>query len=444
MKVIQVPYCFYPDASGGTEDYVKWLCKGLKESGIDCVVAAPTQGGDNSYFYEGIKVRRFNISKGPEDLSDLYGGSDPMATKAFAGILDDEKPDLVHLHALTYAVSIGLVREAKSRGIRVIFTYHTPAVSCQSGDLIRSGKRTCKGLLDPRTCAVCVLYGFNIPRGVADLFALIPFSSSHYVKKYPIPAKIITALRMRGFIECRIKLFKNFINEVDRIIVLCDWTRELLSQNNMSLNKVNLVRHGIYSGDADKNNQDIKNALPDEHILKIAYLGRIDRNKGIDIIIKALKSLPGEPIEIDIYGIVQDKTADKYLRELKNLARREKRITFLPSVPSDETIALLKKYHYLAIPSIYMETGPLVALEAFAAGIPVIGSSLGGIEEIVRDQHNGLLVRAGSLREWRNVFKQVSRNRQLLVKLRKGIKPPKTMRSVVEEIKPIYNSYRCH
>ena len=43
MKVIEVPYCFYPDPVGGTEIYVEALSLGLQGQGIEVVVAAPTE-----------------------------------------------------------------------------------------------------------------------------------------------------------------------------------------------------------------------------------------------------------------------------------------------------------------------------------------------------------------------------------------------------------------
>ena len=52
----------------------------------------------------------------------------------------------------------------------------------------------------------------------------------------------------------------------------------------------------------------------------------------------------------------------------------------------------LSRYHVVAVPSQWMETGPLVILESFAAGVPVIGSALGGIADKVDDGVSGLLL----------------------------------------------------
>lgn len=441
MKIIHIPYCYYPDPAGGTEVYVKNLCNSLSKFGIESIVAAPTAGRRNIYFYEGIKVRRFSISKEIEDLSDLYGGSDPVSSRIFGKILDEEKPDLVHFHALTYAVSLDLIRESKSRNIPVVFTYHTPTVSCQSGLLMIWKKQVCKGFLNARICAACTLYRLNIPRGASDMLAILPSSLGRLIRKFHLSGKIFTALRMRCLIEWRIKLIKDFIKEVDRFIVLCNWTRELLLRNKVPLDKISFVRHGIAQAEFLKTESIVNNLSADSRPLKIAYLGRIDWTKGIDKVIRALKDIPDEAVELDIYGVIQGRSADKYFGKLKRFAKKtDNRIKFLAPVPNTDTVSLLRKYHYLVIPSIWMETGPLVALEAFAAGTPIIGSDLGGIKELVQNHNNGILVAIDSAHGWRDVLKKVSRDRDLLRKLRQGIKPPRTMADVAREIVPIYNS----
>src|SRR5947209_2614972 len=128
LKVIHVPFTFAPDAIGGTEIYVESLTRALRMFGIDSQVAAPSSdGSDYRYEYGRLRVHRFCAGATSEDmLGELYGKGDPQAAAAFARILDEERPDAVHIHAFTRAVSVRLVREAKARGISVFFTYHTP------------------------------------------------------------------------------------------------------------------------------------------------------------------------------------------------------------------------------------------------------------------------------------------------------------------------------
>jgi glycosyltransferase involved in cell wall biosynthesis len=89
-----------------------------------------------------------------------------------------------------------------------------------------------------------------------------------------------------------------------------------------------------------------------------------------------------------------------------------------------------------------METGPLVVLEAFAAGVPVIGSRLGGIAELVDHGIDGLLVETESVPAWTDVLAQLLQDADLLPRLRAGIRPPRRMSTVADEMLALYHELR--
>jgi len=66
----------------------------------------------------------------------------------------------------------------------------------------------------------------------------------------------------------------------------------------------------------------------------------------------------------------------------------------------------------LAVPSLWLETGPLVVLEAQAAGLFVIGSRLGGIAELV-DDSSGLLLQPGNVEVWAEAIGELAAQRSL-------------------------------
>src|SRR5205809_5104003 len=103
MKTIQVPFCFHPDPSGGTEVYVVALARNLQERDVQVVVATPGEC-DAAYVHDGLRVRRFAVAQTASGLRDLYGEGDGRAAQTFGCILDDERPDVVHLHAFTRGV----------------------------------------------------------------------------------------------------------------------------------------------------------------------------------------------------------------------------------------------------------------------------------------------------------------------------------------------------
>ena len=60
MKVVQVPFCFYPDSVGGTEVYVKGLAQTLQKIGMVTLISAPGEKREQ-YEYEGLRFCRFEI-----------------------------------------------------------------------------------------------------------------------------------------------------------------------------------------------------------------------------------------------------------------------------------------------------------------------------------------------------------------------------------------------
>src|SRR5262245_4237084 len=96
-KTLHVCYSFLPDPPGGTENYVESLCRELMSLGIGATVAAPARR-ESTYEIKGLPVRRFAFDDSLE-LDALYTG-DPIAASSFGRLLDKERPDLVHLHAL--------------------------------------------------------------------------------------------------------------------------------------------------------------------------------------------------------------------------------------------------------------------------------------------------------------------------------------------------------
>jgi glycosyltransferase involved in cell wall biosynthesis len=107
-------------------------------------------------------------------------------------------------------------------------------------------------------------------------------------------------------------------------------------------------------------------------------------------------------------------------------------------VSADDVVKTIAQYDVLAAPSQQFETGPLVVLEAFAAGLPVIGTRLGGIAELVQDGVNGLLVDAGSEIAWAKALRQLVEQPELLQRWRSGVRPPRTIDAVADDMAAVY------
>ena len=174
--------------------------------------------------------------------------------------------------------------------------------------------------------------------------------------------------------------------------------------------------------------------------MRIAFLGRLDRVKGPDLLVRAVRGLEDGRIRLDLYGVITGPSGEIYRRELENLAAGDRRIGFHDAVPSDHVVPLLAGYDAVAVPSQWLETGPLVVLEAFAAGVPVLGSNLGGIAELVTHGVDGLLVEPGSMTAWRQVLRRFVDDPDLRARLCRGIRPPRGVDLVAEEMLQLYGA----
>jgi glycosyltransferase involved in cell wall biosynthesis len=435
MRVLHVPYSFPPDPAGGTEIYVEGLARHLERLGVATVVAAP---GDRprAYVHGGLHVHRFAGTGAGRDLRDLYGAGDGGAARGFRDVLERTDPDLVHLHAVSPAVSLRLVRETHRRGVPVALTYHHPAVLCQRGTLMRWGATPCDGTLRLRRCTRCVVHGLGVNRVASLALGSVPAGLGRLVGSARLAGGVWTGLRMTELVGLRHAAIRALLAEVDRVVVLCRWAKRMLLANGVPAEKISASTHGL--GDTGP---EAEGGVPRRRAdgpLRLVALGRADPAKGLEVLVRVFRAWPGGPATLDVYSVAQDAAADAYLGRLRALAARDSRIRFLPAVPSAEVVALLRGYDALAVPSLCLETGPLVVLEAFAAGIPVVGSDLGGIAELVGHETDGLLVTPGSVAAWRHALEALTRDRRLLATLAAGVRPPRRMSEVAKEMASLY------
>ena len=126
-------------------------------------------------------------------------------------------------------------------------------------------------------------------------------------------------------------------------------------------------------------------AHPRPYVLGV---GRLDRQKGFDVLIEAMAVL-GRP-EVDVL-IAGEGTDARALEELARARGVETRLRLLGATDRPTTIALHRGAAVVACPSRW-EGLPLVCLEALAVGRPVVGTRVNGIPEVIRDGETGLLV----------------------------------------------------
>lgn len=129
--------------------------------------------------------------------------------------------------------------------------------------------------------------------------------------------------------------------------------------------------------------QLIKPLLGRKYNKRFVFIGSINKEKGIDELCSTIQNLPNEYI-IDIYGPINDyKYSEEYFKN--------KSISYVGALKSEDVLSVLNKYDVLVLPS-HREGYPGVIIEAFSLGIPIIGTKLSGIMEMVENEKNGLLI----------------------------------------------------
>lgn len=428
MKVLQVPFTYHPDVIGGTETYVRTLALGLRALNVESVICAPGRS-DSASEHDGIRVHRFRVMFG--ETSSLYGypRSD---VAAFGGILDTEEPDLVHFHAFVGGLTPGLAVQARRRRIPMVYTYHTPTALCTRGDLLRMGKGVCEGLLEPKVCASCTMRSRGAPVMAIATAGLLPAPLKSALARV-VKGRYRTALTLEADLGRHRASFEDFVSGVEHVVAVCEWAIRLLRVNGVPESKLLLCRHGVEPYGPVRSRPGGPGGP-----LKFLYAGRLNVDKGLDVAIKALRSLRGTDVSLDIRGATQSDSDRRYVSQLKLLCGDDPRVRFMAPYAPQESMEVMAQYDALLVPSVGMETGPLVVLEAFAAGLPVLASRRGGMRELIAEGVDGLLAEPGDVQDWSRLFSGILKDPGRLDGLRRKIRPPRTVADVSAQMRDVY------
>jgi glycosyltransferase involved in cell wall biosynthesis len=436
--VLHVPYTYFPDAVGGTEVYVAGLAEALRPHGVHSAIAAPGEV-DDAGLHDDVPVFRFATAR-HADLARAYGAPDPRAAQSFRALITRLGPQIVHLHAHTAAVSARLVDAAHEAGAKVLLTYHTPTVSCARGTMMWMGRAPCDGKLDRRRCTLCTLAQHGVPPLFRDLIARTPQTLGDALGQAGLAGGAFTALRLASLIGGAHRRFEDLARKVDRIVAPCRWVCEVLRRNGVAEEKLVLCRQGL------SRHPGARASLPPDPecrgvpgVLRLGYFGRLDPTKGVDIVVDALRRLPNAAVRFETYGTRQP-GSEAYAAKLERAAAKDPRVALLSALPPDAVGEAMARCDLVVVPSRWLETGPLVVLEAFAAGTPVLGARLGGVAELVSDQVDGLLIPPEDPEAWASAIAALAEAPERIARLRAGVRPPRTMDDVAQDMADLYRT----
>jgi glycosyltransferase involved in cell wall biosynthesis len=420
--------------------YVAGLVAALQAYKFECAVAVPGKA-DAAYVHDDVRVFRFSQTS-ESTLASAYGEPDEDAAHSFRAVLTRFRPRIVHIHARTAAVSERLVEVAREVGAKVVFTYHTPTASCTRGTMMRLGRIPCDGRLEVFRCAACMLQSHGVPPILRETLAAAPQVLGDSLERVGLAGGAFTALRMSALVGANHHGFRRLLQMVDRIVAVCGWVADVLRVNGVPDTKLTICRQAVsrsvFGGPSATSATRVEQGA-----LRLGYFGRLEPNKGVDLLIEALRRVPQAIVRLDIYGVRQP-GSEAYAASLESAALADPRISMRAAVRPDAVVNAMRACDLVVVPSRHLETGPLVVLESFAAKTPVLGARLGGIAELVTNGVDGVLVPPDDPAAWSSAIAEFAANPERIRRLRAGVRPPRVMDDVAREMAALYRTMLDH
>lgn len=366
MKVLFVNTLYYPNIIGGAERSLQVLAESLVKQGHEGVVVStsPKQQLEIAEV-NGVKVYYIPLKnlfwpfgdRKPAGLKKLFWHTidtlNPWMAQEVDKIIDIETPDILHTNNLM-GFSTLVWKTAKKRNIPIVHTLRDYSLLCRRAIMYKEEKNC------TTQCREC--------------------------KPFVQPRKYLS-------------------QHVDAVVGISRYILNRHTQlNYFSGASIQKVIFNSYQAKSNINSTEIYQQKKDT--LQIGFLGRLEPSKGLQFLLEVLKQIPNEKWELWIGG----KGASQYEEYLHN-SYSMPNVHFLGFVKPED---FFSKIDLLVVPSLWNEPLGRTVFEAYAYGIPVIGSNRGGIPEIIDEGKTGLIFDSDN-------------NQQLLYILYQVIKQPKSL-----------------
>ncbi|MFL6280520.1 MAG: glycosyltransferase [Vicinamibacterales bacterium] len=441
MRILQVVHGFPPDANGGTEVYVRDLAAALAAMGDD-QVAVLTRHSDGharelatrTWTDAGVDVFSINNTfHACESYESSY--ANPAIERIAADLLDQWKPDVVHVQHLT-CLSTGIPRQASYRRIPVVMTLNDYWLICHRGQLVDFDGRRCSGPWE-RGCASCL--------PAAALAGPAAFRSMRSLQSLPLPsisAAIGVAARLwdtatplyrtRAATLARLDHMRRAVADVRFFLAPSATLAREFARFGIPDDRLIRCHQGISTGRFDQLPRTP--SIP----LRVGFAGGLQPTKGCDILIDAVERLPPGCVVVDVLGSAAGYHGDRRFADAMEPRLGHPSIRRLGSVSHERMPAVLADLDIVVVPSIWIENAPFIIREAFAAGVPIVASHLGGMSEMVRDGVDGLLFPPGDSVALAGVLRRLIDDPNLLAALRAGIQRPMAIEEDAAWLRKIY------
>lgn len=181
------------------------------------------------------------------------------------------------------------------------------------------------------------------------------------------------------------RLIEKVFSWVKHIIVLSDEEKRIVEED-FKVDNVHSLPNCIDLSEA----REYKRKFEDERTLSILYLGRIEKNKGIDYMLGAAKCLKADGVPFTLHFAGKEETEGEYIPRFQ--AELGDSFIYHGVVFGKGKIDLLKQCDVFLLPSFY-EGLPMSLIETMSFGMVPVVTNVGSISSVVTDNQNGLFVK---------------------------------------------------
>lgn len=273
----------------------------------------------------------------------------PGEGKSFARLLDDFKPDVVHLGNIHTQLSPILAKLAHSRRIRVVWTLHDYKLLCPRYDCLKSGVTPC-----------------------TDCFkGKLPVVLNKCMKNSLAASSLAYAEAIR-WSRTRLQ------SVTDIFICPSQFMQEKMREGGFDSGKLVHLCNFIDASACERTSYEDR----DEYY---CYVGRLSPEKGVHTLVEAASRLPYKLL------VVGDGPLSGALPE-------SPQISYVGKKDWQELKEIIGRARFSLIPSEWYENNPLSVLESLCLGTPVLGARIGGIPELITPE-NGMCFHSGSVED---------------------------------------------
>ena len=447
LRVLHAIHDFLPRHRAGSEIYAAQLCGALAARHHVTIVCAdydPTRPhGELTWrLHEALPVVEITNNWVCATFEDTYRA--PLLSARLEQVLDMVQPHVVHVHNLLN-LSFDLPAAARARGIPVVATLHDYTLVCASGGqrIHRRDAHVCH-TIDTSRCARCFVESpFYTQAAVGPVAGAVGGSGrlqrvAGAVRRMS-PALVQTAARTvararplavtAADVDARLAAARRVFDQVNLFVAPSRSLAEEFIALGLPSSRVRVSDYGFPDAIGP-------GAVRKIGSLRIGFVGTLTWHKGPHVLIEAARRLPAAAYEVQFHG--NPNVFPDYAADLRRRAHGLP-IRFMGGFTGSQAPGVYGGFDLLVVPSLWLENSPLVIHEAFQAGVPVVGSRIGGTADLVTDGVNGRLYDPSSSGELALILQSLIDRPAQLAEWRASLPAVKTIQDDAREWDQVYS-----